>query len=386
MACFYKRGKTWTFSLDIGKDEFGKRKKKAVGGFRTKKEAEEAAARMKVELAKGIYIEEKNITFEEFAEEWLKLYKPTVKTSTYLLRKNSFKRIYKIFPFIKKSSMPKIKKIHLENLLLESQKIYAHNTTSQIHSNLSLLFKKAMELEIISNNPMLYVTIPKKIKTFEQIQEEKLKYLQREELELFLNAAKENGLRNDYLIFSALAYTGMRVGELCALQWPDINFDDKTISINKTIFHATNSSLTYQLWPPKTKNSNRIIDIPDILVKLLKEHKKEQALEKMKYRNNWLDKDFIFTSFKYPGYPLNHKLIEKRMKRLLGMCKLNLKLYPHTLRHTHTSLLAEAGVGLEQIMERLGHSDGKITREIYLHITKNMKKESIKKFENLMGI
>jgi integrase len=72
------------------------------------------------------------------------------------------------------------------------------------------------------------------------------------------------------------------------------------------------------------------------------------------------------------------------MARLLKIAGLDQSLTPHSLRHTHTSLLAEAGVGLEQIMQRLGHSDDETTRNIYLHITKPKRKEASQKFSELM--
>lgn len=72
------------------------------------------------------------------------------------------------------------------------------------------------------------------------------------------------------------------------------------------------------------------------------------------------------------------------MKRLLKFAGLNQKLTPHSLRHTHTSLLAEAKVSLEQIMDRLGHADDYTTKSIYLHVTKEMKKDASKKFGRLM--
>ena len=78
------------------------------------------------------------------------------------------------------------------------------------------------------------------------------------------------------------------------------------------------------------------------------------------------------------------KTIENRMHRLLKNAGLNTALTPHSLRHTHTSLLAEAGVSLPEIMERLGHKDDETTRIVYLHTTKTMKKEASRKFSELM--
>src|SRR4051794_7663050 len=75
---------------------------------------------------------------------------------------------------------------------------------------------------------------------------------------------------------------------------------------------------------------------------------------------------------------------ENRMARLLKLAGLNLDLTPHSLRHTHTSLLAEAKVGLEEIMDRLGHCDDETTKNVYLHVTKEMKKEASHKFAQLM--
>ncbi|WP_372631973.1 tyrosine-type recombinase/integrase [Cohnella sp.] len=78
------------------------------------------------------------------------------------------------------------------------------------------------------------------------------------------------------------------------------------------------------------------------------------------------------------------KTIQNRMRRLLRLSGLNETLTPHSLRHTHTSLLAEAGVGIHEIMERLGHQDDEITKRVYLHVTKTMKKEAAQKFSKLM--
>ncbi len=84
------------------------------------------------------------------------------------------------------------------------------------------------------------------------------------------------------------------------------------------------------------------------------------------------------------GYPIVNKNVQNRMARLFKISGLNPELTPHSLRHTHTSLLAEAGVALEQIMDRLGHSDDQITKNVYLHVTQEMKKEASQKFSELM--
>lgn len=89
-------------------------------------------------------------------------------------------------------------------------------------------------------------------------------------------------------------------------------------------------------------------------------------------------------SERQPGYPIVIKTAQLRMARLLALANLNLELAPHSLLHTHISLLAEAGVALEQIMDKLSHSDDQITKRVYLHVTKEMKKEASQKFAELM--
>ncbi|WP_262372743.1 tyrosine-type recombinase/integrase [Sutcliffiella horikoshii] len=117
----------------------------------------------------------------------------------------------------------------------------------------------------------------------------------------------------------------------------------------------------------------------------MKEHKvvQNKALEQI--GNDYYDKDFVFAKMeRHHGYPNVIKTIQNRMARLLALANLNKTLTPHGLRHTHTSLLAEAGVSLEQILDRLGHTDDQITKNVYLHVTQEMKKEASQKFTELM--
>ncbi|MDV2686624.1 site-specific integrase [Alkalihalophilus lindianensis] len=212
-----------------------------------------------------------------------------------------------------------------------------------------------------------------------------MKYLEKEELNLFLEAAREHGIENDYFTFITLAYTGMRAGELCALKWSDINFEDQTVSITKTLYNPTNNLPKYKLLPPKTKRSKRTIHLDGFVLEELKKLKGIQNQVKMAHRDGFYDGDFIFTNYKkHLGYPEIIKTIERRMKSLLKKVELNSKLTPHSLRHTHTSLLAEAGVSLEGIMDRLGHADDKTTKLVYMHVTKTIRKEASEKFSDLM--
>jgi len=202
---------------------------------------------------------------------------------------------------------------------------------------------------------------------------------------LFLKTAKQHGLEHDYLVFLILAYSGIRAGELIALKWKDIDFVNHTINITKTLYKPSNNALKYQLGTPKTRKSRRKIIVDEDVIDALKEHKKvqEEVIERL--GDAYYNQDFIFAKMQRQyGYPIVIKNVRDRMKRLLRIACLNGNLTPHSLRHTHTSLLAEAGVSLEQIMDRLGHTDDQITKNVYLHVTQEMKKEASQKFGELM--
>jgi integrase len=384
---FRKRGSTWSFTVDIGIDpKTGKRKQKTRSGFRTKKEAQMEAAKLQQELGQGTYVNEKDTMFKDFVRDWLKQYGGSVKISTVRVRGHESGKLLSYFGGLKVKQVTK--KMYQDALYDLYKKGYAINTITGIHSTGRMIFKKAMELEIIKSDPTQYAKLPRPIYTIEELESEKetVKYLEKEELALFLRTAKEKGLERDYEIFLTLAYSGLRVGELCALMWRDLTPKEFTLSVTKTYYNPRNITKDYQLLPPKTKNSRRVIELDPVVFKELEKLKGRQNELKMLNRNIYYDKDFVFakTGGNYLGYPELIKTIQNRMNRILKLSGLNTALTPHSLRHTHTSLLAEAGVGIHEIMERLGHIEDDITKRVYLHVTKTMKTEASRKFGQLM--
>lgn len=385
-------GAKWTYRYHIYDPVTGKRKQKETRGFNTKEEAEAEAKRILAELEKGIYVDEKNITFAEFVPEFLKLYQATgkVKSGSVRVRRRCCKKLQEYFKNIKMKEITR--KMYQDMLIDLKEKGYARESIVSIHATGRLIFKKAKELELIKNNPAEHATIPGEQQTVEQIEsaEELPAFMEKEELAIFLRAAKDHGLdHQDYPIFVTLAYTGIRVGELCALKWSDFDKENKTIYITKTLDNEKNNTKEYKIVPPKTKSSIRVIEISDTVINALEEQKRKQNIIKMEHRNSYHDKDFVFTKindrYGYYGYPFMQKDIGTRMLRLLKIAGLNQKLTPHSLRHTHTSLLAAAKVSLETIQDRLGHKNDDMTRRVYLHVTKELKREASQKFEELMG-
>lgn len=397
---FYKRGDTWSYMLDIGIDPAtGKRKQKSKGGFKTKKEAQAAAADLLSELNKGEYIEQKKMTFEELSNDWLltysKLGKPK-KEGTIRVRKKE--RALLLIYFKMKNAMD-ITSNEYQNALInlkEGQKDkdghvlkkgLADNTLSGVHSTAVMIFKHGVIIGAVKKNPTINAYVPKEEKTVRDLEERTdiPEYLEKEELILFLETVEEFGLENDYETFSTLAYTGIRVGELCALKNTDLNFEDNKITISKTLYNPDQNYKKYSIVTPKTASSFREIDVDPEIMSMLKDLITLQKIEKNKRSNSYHDEGFIFARVgAFAGYPQIPKKIGLRMERIIKLAGLNENLTPHSLRHTHASLLAEAGVSLEQIMHRLGHANDEITRRIYTHITKPKRKEAAQKFSELM--
>lgn len=381
-------GAKWYYVVDTGiNPATGDRRQTSKSGFDTKALAWDACHAVINELKQGTFVHEANTLFKDFADEWLANYqkKHKVKISSLRVRKHELSLLTPYFAHYK---MKDISRKRYQDALNDlKDKGYADNTITGVHVAGRMVFKAAIEYGIIRRDPSQFAKVPRLQKTVEELEAEKdvPKYLEKEELAIFLKAAQEHGLDRDYTTFLVLAYTGIRCGELCALKWKDIDFTEQTISIMRTYCNLDNKAGDYILLTPKTKASKRVIEVDSKVLAELEKHRAAQNLMKMRLRKTYQDNDFIFTQYaKYPGCPVRLQNVEQRMLRLLKRACLDTSLSPHSLRHTHTSLLAEAGVGLPQIMARLGHQDDQTTRNIYLHCTKTMSREASQKFSELM--
>jgi integrase len=390
MAYIRKRGKSWSYTVDIGRDPAtGERRQHTKSGFRTKKEAEIAASRAETELADGTFVKESGITFRQFAESWLEFYSSTgtVKPGSINVRRT---RLNKLLKYFGAARLADISRLNYQNMLLDMKKQgLANETILSTHATAKMIFRYALEMEVLKSDPTRYSKVPRKQKTVEEIEEgtELPRFMEKSDLVNFLSIAQREGRDKDYAVFMVLAYTGIRIGELIALKWKDIDLENKTISITKTYHNVRNNTKAYELVPPKTEASIRIIEFDHVLKAIFEEHKTLRNIYKMRYRNRFYEEDFVFPNLgpKFPGYPDVQKNIEMRMARLVEMAGLNQEFTPHSFRHTHTTLLAEAGASLQEIMERLGHKDDKTTRDVYLHVTKEMKRGAAEKFSNFMA-
>lgn len=185
---------------------------------------------------------------------------------------------------------------------------------------------------------------------------------EQQSLEKYLN--NNLNLRNITILFAL--YTGIRLGELCALQWKDIDFTNNTVYITKNVQRVKsndiykNNKTKLIVITPKTEHSIRIVPLPIFLINILKTFKS--------------DKDnYIFTNLRKPKDP---RALEKYFKSVLNKCGLRQMVF-HTLRHTYATRSREAGIDIKILSELLGHSNYKVTLDIYIHTSLEFKKESV---------
>lgn len=184
------------------------------------------------------------------------------------------------------------------------------------------------------------------------------KYLERDELRKLLDGMKVEAWKQ---LTQFLVLSGLRIGEAIALTDADVNFFKREISVTKTF-----SLETKQLSTTKTDASARSVYMQDELFELCMRiaTRKKEVLELFGGDPEPFIQNPDGGRVKYDAY---RKYLTENTERLIGR-----SLKPHALRHTHVALLAEAGIPLETISRRLGHADSKITKEIYLHVTKKM--------------
>lgn len=207
-----------------------------------------------------------------------------------------------------------------------------------------MIFDYAIEMEYLQKNPTENSMLPKNMEYVDN--EERLVFLEKEELVEFLKITKRDGLDHDYEFFSLLAYSGMRIGEAVLLQWKDLDFANNSISINKTYFNPSNNKRKFEIQTPKTRSSKRNILIDPSIMDLFTALKTEQEQFIKKNKRIYKDQGFIFTCSE--GYPFTIKQFSNRLQRLLKRIPdLNKHITPHSFRHTHASLLIEANVNMK---------------------------------------
>lgn len=383
-----KKGFSYTYRIEAGKDPItGKRRCITKSGFKNAKEARAAAQPILNKLLLGENIIESNITFNEYAEQWFKEHSTNLKPNTKKTLKRMINVGNKYFAHIK---MKNITLYQYQSFLNDYAKGRKKSTLMSVVIYMKRFFSDAVKFGVIKYNITQNATLPK---TTAEIQNIEDLYLTKEEIYDVLNYLKTTKFRVNkciYYICLLLIYTGIRVGEACALRWEDIDFNHKTIYINSTLF-GNNIYNYIRQKTPKTLASIRTIPIGDFLLKSLKEWRQLQLT--LRIRNATQNKrdatNYVFTKyFSYNDYekPMLAYSVAQVFVRINRKHIFKKHLHAHIFRHTHASLLAQQGIPLEVIQERLGHSSDATTSKIYLHVTQKSKINAAKVFEEYMSM
>lgn len=365
--------KAYMFNLYLGTDPVtGKQRRTTRRGFRTMAEAKTALSRLELEVMEnGLPTSKRKImTFEEVYKMWFEQHKATVKESSAYIHNTIIK--VQILPYFGTLRVDKI-----DTAYCQKQVNRIFKTLKNYNSAINLIrriFDYAKVMKQIKTNPMNDVIVPKKRKTLDN-NDKQVNFYNKEQLRTFLETLKEHAPYQMYVAFRVLAFTGMRKGELAALKWSDVDFENGTISINRTV--AFNNVGKFHIQTPKTCKSIRTISIDDTTLNTLKTWKNELRKELFKQGKN-IDKGDGFIFHTQKGNFII-KYIDKFLPSFLKKYDLP-PIKPHGFRHTHASLLFESGASIKEVQDRLGHENIKTTMDIYTHVTKSAREKTAEKF------
>ncbi|MDE2183474.1 MAG: site-specific integrase [Alphaproteobacteria bacterium] len=342
----------------------GKRHTETVTGTQ-----EEAIARRNViraEIAEHRWTAPSSMSLEEWAATWTEQYlKRAVSLRSYDRQKSLLDR--HILPALGKIALQKLSTVRVNELYqqLEADRLHA-STVHYVHVVLGSCLKSAVKLGTIARNPVANASPPK------FTAQSGGRALTQPELDKLLRAFEGNAL---FPIVALAAGTGARINELLALEWSAVDWEAKTLRISAAL-KPTSAGL--ERGTPKTERSRRTIRLDDGLTAMLKAERDRQEAEQRSLRGlgdvttlrSLLTMDaLVFPASPVdPAKPRRHDPISKAFAATaakLGFTGLRF----HDLRHTHATLLLQAGVPVAAVSARLGHSNPSVTLSIYTHST-----------------
>jgi len=364
---------------DLGKEGI---RRKSVGGFATKKLAEEAMHEALRNSRLGKAALPSNETFEVWAAEWL-AGQPDLATTTY----QGYEKIIRVhlLPALGKLPLGEMTTLKVNSLyavlkrsgnkgLYTSGQGLSSNTLMKIHVVLGAIMDAAVDNHKVGMNVVRAKTV--KAPTSKAIRNEQaeLNPWKKEDVAAFLGWSGSTDHDDLFPLWHLFCHTGMRRGEGVALTWDDINWETKRISVRR----ATDSGKRKTLKKTKTGKA-RSISMSEETVAVLKAHKSERAKLGIQFIKSGA---FVFGTFdgtvRNPGDVGGRwsTALNRAMKAIPELPRITIK----GLRHTHATILLEAGIPAKVVQERLGHSNYSTTMNIYSHVTESMQDDAVELF------
>lgn len=388
-----KRGKKWEYYFETAKMD-GKRKRISKGGFNTKAEAINAGVEALHEYQNaGTVIVPAEISVHDYMNYWIDIYcLPNLKPST-VANYRKYIRLH-ISPVIGKYRLATISAEQLQTLINDMvSQGYSKNTITGVKGILSSSLNYAVQpLHYLKASPMAFVKIPKGSRSSYKTSQYEREVIEDSIIDQIFERFPKGS--STYLPMIFAHHCGMRLGEAYAVTWDNVDFESKTITINKQLQWDEVKKFWY-LTPPKY-NSVRTIGIDQFVLELLIELK-----DKQKRARSYYDEQYTTIHYnedeginehngdviEFVNIYENGGFIQPRtMQHASGVIH---KFYPkftfHALRHTHCTRLLEAGAPIKYVQERLGHKNIKVTLDVYNHLTQNQTEQGNNTLESIFN-
>ncbi len=316
----------------------------------------------------GVYFEPKKITLEKWMEIWINEYaQPSVKPLTYAAYKTSINT--HIIPALGNIKLALLNPTQVQtfyNDLLRTKKISA-KTIKNVHGVLHKALDQAVELNYIPVNATDKCKLPR-------VEKKEIKPLTEAEIAAFMAAAKDDEYAN---IFTVTLFLGLRRGEICGLSWDAVNFKTNTITIKQQLCIARDGT-GYYIAPTKS-DKIRALTAPQFVMDLLREVKREQAVERLQCAFAWKNEhNLVFTKGEGQHIaPVTLYVHFKRIAESIGRPDARF----HDLRHTYAVTALQEGDDVKTVQQNLGHATASFTLDVYGHVSEKMKQESANRMQ-----
>ena len=368
-------------SLYLGIDSITGKKIKTTISARTKKEIKTKALQAKFEFKKNGATRTTFVQFENYGElmdSWWENYAPTIKTNSQIAIKSQIEKYLR--PAFGAYKLDKLTPAIIQQQVNKWARDYNQNDGGfkryrQLHSYNKRILQYATSLQAIPFNPAKDILVPKLKK---EKSKTKIKHFTDSELKQFfeyLDSLDQTRFKNLFhvTLYKFLLATGCRINEALALEWSDIDLDNAVVHITKTLNYRL------EINSPKSKSSYRDIDIDPKTVSMMKQYKHRQTKEA------WIlgrTEKVVFSDFIHE-YP-NNRTLQARLKIHFKQAQVP-DIGFHGFRHTHASLLLNAGIPYKELQHRLGHSTLSMTMDIYSHLSKESAKKAVSIFETALN-
>lgn len=313
-----------------------------------------------------------SITFEEIYKLFYKSWSQTVKESTKHNCKSIDKKMKEVIP--SDTLLANLDRRFLQEAIEKVIETNGHIAAKKVRHRLRGIFKYAVQYSYIENNEVDYTTIPQRPKTLEELEKKRNNFLTMDEIKALVNVLNGREYHQKYAdMVLVLSLTGMRYGELTALQLKNVDFQNNKIEITGN-FDSVNKIKTL----PKTTNSIRTIKVSKTVMEAI-----QRQIARLSERFQPLSSDDYIFCFERWNQPTTISCFIQILKKYGKEAGIDKNLTSHIFRHSHISFLAESGLPIKSIMDRVGHSNAKMTLEIYSHTTQDMEDKLVDKLDSI---